>query len=224
MSNSTHDPHVVIVGCGCIGAYVGGKVAQALACSPGFKGSGGSVRFLLNDSPGGRALATALRKDGGLTLFEPSGARELIPCVVRSSSSPRDAADARSVSAAPTADGNPSRGYQQDDATAAAWGSGGAAATAAAWATFDAAEALRGATLVLVATKRTANPEVRAVLERHCPGGGAARGGDRCPGGGGSRARPSGGPALDPPTVVLLQNGLDAPDDFAGTSESRWVQ
>ncbi len=52
----------------------------------------------------------------------------------------------------------------------------------------DPAEALRGATLVLVATKRSANGAVRKLLAEHAPPGAP---------------------------VLLCQNGLDAADDFA---------
>ncbi|KAG8466869.1 hypothetical protein KFE25_008248 [Diacronema lutheri] len=124
--------HVVVLGAGSIGCWVGGELSLA--------GGGVRVSFLMRDSATGRALRAAVQSVG-LTLEIAGRARVLPPA-----------------------------------ACASAFASAG-----------EAPERLRGATYVLVATKRHANAAVAELLAAHLPA--------RVP-------------------IVLLQNGLGAADEM----------
>jgi hypothetical protein len=160
---------------------------------------------------GGAALGRSLSADGGLTLGEPSGATALVPCLVRSSNrgrggGPRARGGGKDATADTATDGHEPRRNLP-----------------AVWATYDAAEALRAATLVFVATKRGANGTVRALLQKHCGSGGDGGGGSLGGGSGGAAEMRAadcvGNDGPKYPTVVLLQNGLDAAADFEGPSK-----
>lgn len=131
---------VTVIGCGCIGAYIGGRLALA---DP----EGVQITFLMSGSALSNNLVAAARAKGGLVLIDPDRHANLVPCSVEPDNSRRPGA-VRFTS--------------------------------------DAATALHGADVVIVATKRGANAAVSGLLEEHC-----------------SEA-----------TVLLCQNGLNAAAEY----------
>lgn len=134
---------VTVIGCGCIGAYIGGRLALA---DP----EGVQITFLMSGSASSNSLVAAAHARGGLVLVDPDRHANIVPCSVEPDNSRRPGA-VRFIS--------------------------------------DAATALHGADVVIVATKRGAYAAVSRLLEEHCP-------------------------EATVTTVLLCQNGLDAAAEY----------
>ena len=64
---------VAVIGCGCIGAYVGGRLAIANTKDV-------HVTFLMSGSASNKRLAAAAQARGSVVLIDPDGIAKLVPC------------------------------------------------------------------------------------------------------------------------------------------------
>lgn len=65
------DTFIVIIGCGCVGAYVGSKLA--IVFNDSTPTTSPQVYFILNESSSGYKLKKAIEINHGLSIIEPNG-------------------------------------------------------------------------------------------------------------------------------------------------------